>query len=489
MEIMRYKLYIDGELCEAAGEGTFKSCSPFSGEPLAVCSLAGAEDCRRAIGAAQKAFEEGNWSRKTVEGRAEYLRNLLYALQRNIDRIAEIEARDVGILRAHALQIAKEALKNFESYLELGKQVQTMEKIGSNYPGEGTISMVRREPFGVCGIILPWNLPFDILINKLMPALLTGNCAVVKPSPLAPCSTLYLGTLLKDIGFPAGVVNIITGDGETGGELAKNPSVGMLSFTGSTDTGKAIYREGAKYFKKLVLECGGNSAHLVFDGIDIKQIVLPIMVSIFSHAGQVCVAGRRLLVQEPLYDLMLRNLSARARFIEYVLHIDCQPKLFPVEPVINEEQLRKIDEQVGRAVSQGARLLCGGKRAEKVESGCFYEPTVLADVTSAMDIFHEEVFGPVLLVARFKDEGEAVELANKSGYGLAAMVWTADVEQAGRLGEEIRAGSVYLGTTPFEAHNDYAPFGGYKESGTGREHGIAGLMEFLQVKHLLRKIQ
>lgn len=487
MEVLKLQMLINGELCAKESVENFEVYSPFDRKLLAICPSATEQDCCNAVLAAERTYRNGVWRDKTVSERIDYLRCVLSALRDNIDYIVEIEARDIGILKSYAYDNVNEALINFENYLKLAENIEFEEVIKSNYNNENTSSILKYEPYGVCGLILPWNYPFDILVNKLVPLLLMGNCAVIKTSPLAPCSVLYFGEILKKTGFPPGVVNILSGGDEVGKVLVNSAKVRMISFTGSTEVGKSIYGSSANYFRKPVLECGGNSAHVVFHGVDIKKVAMSILISILSHAGQVCVAGRRVIVQDTAYDLLLKNLNARMKFIEYVQDINQEPKFFPVEPIISQEQLDKIDEQVKQAIAEGAKLVCGGSKAEEMVNGFYYKPTILTDVTENMTIFKEEVFGPVLTITKFNRECEAVDLVNESVYGLTAVIWTTDMEVGARVSEKIQAGSVYINTTPFESHNDNAPFGGYKMSGVGKEHGILGLKEFLQVKHILKK--
>ncbi|MBS5933886.1 MAG: aldehyde dehydrogenase [Clostridiales bacterium] len=484
---MNFCMYINGELCSSSNKESVVIHSPFQNEELGECPVATYEDCERAIAAAQYSHKEGVWRNLSMEERTNKLTQLLQCMKTHMKQIAEIEAMDIGILTASAQSNIEEAFINFESYLTSAWKINLKEKVESNYRETGAKSWVIREPYGVCGIILPWNYPFDIVINKLVPALLMGNTVVIKPSLLAPCSLLYLGELLEEIQFPKGVINIVSGGDEVGKYLVEDKRVKLISFTGSTAAGKDIYIKSAKTFKKLILECGGNSPFIIWNDVNIKKVIESLLTSILPHSGQVCVASRRVLVHEEIYDKVVKYIKVRMNFVQYIKDRSEEIKLFPIEPMINEEQMLYIHGQVCENIKQGAKIECGGEYILEGNGECFYKPTLLTNISSNMSAFQEEIFGPVLALIKFSDETEVVNLVNSSDYGLTSSIWTEDMEVAQRIARELHCGSTYINTTLFETHNDFAPFGGYKLSGMGREHGIYGLYEYVQIKHLLVK--
>jgi aldehyde dehydrogenase (NAD+) len=479
-----YKNYINGELTDNT-ENEFEVYSPFDGHLIAKIPLCGIADARIAINGAEKSFREGYWKNLGIQGRINCLSKIFVLLEDNLEKIAEIEAENIGVLKKYSMDNIRDSLKIFKNYLDLAMSFEfdTFEK--TDYE-ENVLSQVKREPFGVCSLIIPWNYPFNIAVNKLIPALISGNSVVMKPSPLAPLSCLYLGELFHKIDFPRGVVNIFCGNIEASEEITCNPSVSLISFTGSTETAKIIYRNSSvNNFKKLILECGGNSSHIVLDYKESDRIVLSIMVGFMIHAGQYCIAGRRLLIHSSCYDEFLKKLLVKIRFVKYMENMNEETTFFPIEPVISSGQIDKINLQVREALDEGAVLLAGGKKAKIKGQGYFYEPTVISGVKKGMKINLQEIFGPVICIYRFDEIEEAIEISNESPYGLNSVIWSENEKAIEKILGGLEIQSTYINTTPFDSHNNNAPFGGIKSSGLGVENGKYGISEFLRYKHIM----
>jgi betaine-aldehyde dehydrogenase len=344
------------------------------------------------------------------------------------------------------------------------------------------LSRIVYEPVGVCGLIGPWNYPLLQMSWKIAPALAAGNTAVMKPAQVTPLTTIALTRLLEEAGVPPGVVNLVLGPGERVGQaLADSPDVDLISLTGGHDAGRALLRGAAVNFKKVALEMGGKSPNIVFDDADFETAVDNALTAAFTHSGQVCSAGTRAVVQDSIYDRFVAEVAARAERIRLGHGTDDATE---AGALISAEHRAKVEAHVARAIAEGARLVAGGRRPDEPElqAGFYYRPTVFADVTSTMRIVQEEVFGPVLTIERFSTEDEAVALGNDTIYGLAGAVWTADAGRAQRVAARLRHGTVWINT-----YNVYVPqteWGGYKQSGIGRELGPSGLDEYREAKHI-----
>ena len=475
--MQRYQLYIDGKYADAASGKWFDSYNPYSGEPWAQIAQGSAEDVDRAVRAAQQAFSEGPWPQLTASQRGMLLHKLGDLVARDAKKLAEIEVRDNGKLIAE-MQAQLNYLPQWYYYFGgLADKIQ-----GAVIPldKKGFFNFTRHEPFGVVAAISPWNSPLLLTTWKLAPALAAGNTVVIKPSEFTSASTLEFVKLFEEAGFPPGVVNVVTGYGkEVGTPLVEHPLVRKIAFTGSDATGRVINELAAKSFKRVSLELGGKSPNIVFADANIDDAVNGAVSGIFAATGQTCIAGSRLLLQENIHDAFVEKLLDLARTARMgdPMSMDTQ-----VGPVTTRPQYEKVLDYIDIAKREGAKLLLGGGPATRPEcgKGWFVEPTVFAGVNNKMRIAQEEVFGPVLSIIKFKDEAEALAIANDVRFGLGSGVWTSDIGRAIRMSERIQAGTVWVNT--YRAVSYLSPFGGYKDSGLGRENGMDAVREYLQTK-------
>jgi len=475
--MQQYQLYIGGQSVDPAAGAWLESEDPYTCRPWARIPRGNAEDVERAVQSAHRAFEQGEWAGLTATQRGLLLHKVGDLIARDARRLAEIEVRDNGkLINEMAGQLAY--IPQWFYYYggladKIGGQVLPLDK-------KGLFGFTRKEPLGVVGIITPWNSPLLLLAWKLAPALAAGCTVVIKPSEFTSASTLELARLFGEAGFPAGVVNVVTGFGaEVGSPLVEHPLVRKISFTGSDATGRQIAAAAGKTLKHVGLELGGKSPNIVFEDADLDAAVNGVVSGIFAATGQTCIAGSRLLLQDSIYDDFIARLIALAKTARMGNPMDPDTQ---VGPVTTPQQYEKILYYIGVAADEGAKLLLGGKKAETPECGAgrFIEPTIFGDVGRGMRIAQEEVFGPVLAVVRFKDEEEAVAIANDSRYGLGAGVWTGDIARALRMSEKIQSGTVWVNT--YRAVSFMAPFGGYKDSGLGRENGAEAIQEYLHTK-------
>jgi len=475
--MQRYPLYIDGALAEAASGRWFETENPFTCQAWAEVAHGGAEDVDRAAQAAHRAFSTGPWPALTASQRGMLLHRLGDLIARDARRLAEIEVRDNGKLLAEMLGQLNYIPQWYYYFGGLADKVQ-----GAVIPldKKGYFNFTRHEPVGVVGIITPWNSPLLLLTWKLAPALAAGCTVVIKPSEFTSASTLEFVRLVEEAGFPPGVVNVVTGFGaDVGAALVEHPLVRKITFTGSDSTGRVIAAAAARHLKRVSLELGGKSPNIVFADANLEDAVNGAVSGIFAATGQTCIAGSRLLLQNEIHDAFLDKLLALAATAN--MGDPMQPTT-QVGPVTTPQQYEKILGYIDIAQAEGARLLAGGKAATRPECGTgrFVEPTVFSEVRNTMRIAQEEVFGPVLSVIRFKDEDEAVAIANDSRFGLGAGVWTGDIARALRMSERIQSGTVWVNT--YRAVSFMSPFGGYKDSGLGRENGAEAILEYLQTK-------
>jgi aldehyde dehydrogenase (NAD+) len=431
----------------------------------------------RAVRAAHRALTSGPWAEMSASQRGLLLHRLGDLIARDARKLAETEVRDNGKLLAEMQAQLNYIPQWFHYYGGLADKVQ-----GAVLPldKKGYLSYTRNEPLGVVAAITPWNSPLMLASWKIAPALAAGCTVVIKPSEFTSASTLEFAALFEEAGFPPGVFNVVTGLGkDVGSPLVEHPLVRKISFTGSDTTGRLINEQAARHFKHTAMELGGKSPNIVFEDADLEQAVFGAISGIFAATGQTCIAGSRLLVQDSIHDRFVGKLLEIARGARMGDPMDADTQ---VGPVTTPPQYRKVLEYLDIARQDGATLLLGGRAASRPEcgQGWFVEPTIFGDVKNHMRIAQEEVFGPVLSIIRFKDEEEAVAIANDVRFGLAAAVWTSNIGRAVRMSERLQAGTVWVNC--YRAVSFMAPFGGYKDSGLGRENGIDAIREYLQVK-------
>ena len=472
-----YSMYIDGKWVPASDGETIESNDPYTGKPWACIPRGKRADALCAVEAADRAFESGAWPKLTASARGLLLFRLADLIERDAEKLARTEVRDNGKLISEMRAQVKYLPQYFRYFGGLADKIE-----GSVLPIDkaDTFNYTRHEPLGVCVAITAWNSPLLLAVNKLAPGLAAGNTFVLKPSEFTSASALELAKLFEEAGFPPGVLNVVTGFGhEVGAPLVEHPKVAKIGFTGSEMGGQRIYETAARDFKHVTLELGGKSPNIVFADANLDNAIRGAISGIFAASGQTCVAGSRLLVQDSIYDEFVARLVDFARTARMG---DPQDEATQVGPVTTTPQYKKILEYIDVARADGAKCLLGGRAADRPECGTgqFVEPTIFSEVRNDMRIAREEVFGPVLSCIRFKDDDEAVAIANDSPYGLAAGVWTADIRRALELPKRLKAGIVWVNM--YRAVSYMSPFGGYKRSGVGRENGIEAIREYLQTK-------
>jgi aldehyde dehydrogenase (NAD+) len=468
-------MFIDGDWVHALDGETFETINPYSGQAWAKAPLAKAADVRRAVQAANGALE-GPWGRMSATERGGRIRRLAALIAEHADELAVTETTDNGkVVRETRSQMAG-LPATYEYFAGAADKIEgrTFSPAQPNF-----FTYSRRQPIGVVAAILPWNSPLYLLASKLAPALAAGCTFIAKPAEQTPVSTLQFAELVAEAGFPDGAFNVVTGAGDTGAALVRDPGVHKITFTGSTATGTSVMQGAAEHIAEVTLELGGKSPNMVFADADLEAAANGVIAGIFAAAGQTCIAGSRLIVHESIRDELVERVAERARTIKLGDPLDIQTEM---GPIAFAEQLDKVRSYVAVGVEEGATLACGGRApdAPELQNGYFYEPTVLTGVRNDMRVAREEIFGPVLGVITFKDETEAVRLANDTTYGLAAGIWTRDVQRAHRVAHAVNAGTVWINTYRVLAFN--VPYGGFNRSGIGRENGLEGLDSYLQTK-------
>jgi len=471
--LFRQQCYIDGTWCAADAGQTFAVTDPASGLVLGTVPLMGAAETRRAIEAARQA--QPAWRAKTAGERARILRRWFELMLAHQEDLAVLMTREQGKPLAESRGEIAYAASFIEWFAEEGKRVY-----GDVIPATQADKriVVTKEPIGVCAAITPWNFPSAMITRKAGPALAAGCTMVVKPAEQTPLSALALAELAERAGVPRGVFSVLTGDAPAiGGEMTSNPTVRKLTFTGSTEVGIKLMAACAPTVKKLSLELGGNAPFIVFDDADLDAAVEGAMLSKYRNAGQTCVCANRLLVQEGVYDAFAEKLGRAVAALKVGSGLEAG---VTQGPLIDEAAIAKVEELLADAVSKGARIVCGGKRHGL--GGTYFEPTIVADVTPKMRASREEIFGPVAPLYRFKDEAEAIAMANDTEYGLAAYFYAGNIARVWRVSEALEYGIVGINTGIIST--EVAPFGGMKSSGLGREGSKYGIEDFLEIKYL-----
>ena len=476
-ELQQYQMHVGGEWVDPLSGEWLETDNPFDGKPWALIPRGNADDANRAVAAARSAFTDGEWPRMNATERGHLLRRLGDLIARDADRLAATEVQDNGKLIAEMRGQLRYVPQWYYYFGGLADKVE-----GAVIPSDkpDMFNYTRHEPLGVVVAITAWNSPLLLTAYKLAPALAAGNTVVLKPSEFTSASALEFVKLVKEAGFPPGVVNVATGYGrEVGEALISHPDVAKVAFTGGSTTGRHVYETAAVGLKRVTLELGGKSPNIVFEDADIDDAVKGAISGIFAASGQTCVAGSRLLLQERIHDEFVDRLLETAKTARMGNPMDMDTQ---VGPVTTPPQFDKVLNYIAIAKDEGANCLLGGRAAQRPEcgDGWFVEPTIFDDVTNDMRIAQEEVFGPVLSILRFSDEDEAVAIANDVMYGLAAGIWTQNVRRSITVADRLQAGTVWVNT--YRAVSFMSPFGGYKMSGLGRENGADAIREYLQTK-------
>jgi betaine-aldehyde dehydrogenase len=472
-------LYIDGAWVSGASGATSEVVNPSDGTVVATVDIADDADVQRAIAAARRAFDATDWPRTPAADRADLLTRTADLIERDRDRIARAETLNTGKALRESEYDVDDVVKVFRYYARLACADPTRVVDVDN---PDVISRIVHEPLGVCGLIGPWNYPLLQISWKVAPAIAAGNTMIVKPASLTPMTTIILVELLAEAGVPAGVVNLVLGPGGRVGEaLAASRDVDMVSLTGGLDAGRRILAASAVNVKRVALELGGKSPNIVFADADFETAVDNALTAAFVHSGQVCSAGCRLIVEDSIHDRFVEELGRRAERIRVGPGLDERTE---TGALISADHRAKVERYIRIGIDEGARLVTGGGRPTEpgLQAGFYLRPTVFADCTADMTIIREEIFGPVVTVERFTTEDEAVRFGNDTTYGLSGAVWTADPARAQRVAGRLRHGTVWI--NDYNTYIPQAEWGGFKQSGIGRELGPTGLDEYREIKHV-----
>jgi len=479
LERTNWKLFINGEQVDASGGATFETYNPATNQVLAQVAQAGKEDVDRAVAAARAAFEGGKWPRTSAARRGNLLNKVAEIMRKRSDEIARLEVMNNGKAISQAKAELTQAIEDFEFYAGAATKI-----MGQTIPVPGTFfNYTVREPLGVCAQIVPWNYPIMMAAWKLAPALAAGNTVILKPASATPLTALLLGEICAEAGLPPGVVNVLPGPGaEIGAYLAEHPGVDKIAFTGETTTGRDIMRRAAATLKRVTLELGGKSPNIVFEDADLESAVNGSLFAIYYSAGQSCEARSRLFIHESLYDRFVEMFVAKAARLKVGNPLD---ETTQIGSLISRKQWDTVHSYVELGKREGAEVLVGGGRPQGagLDQGNYYLPTALGNVDNRMRVAQEEIFGPVVTMGRFSKEAEAIKLANDVVYGLAGTLWTKDVGRAIRVAGAIKSGVVTI-NTPYTAFPGL-PFGGYKQSGFGRELSMETLNLYTELKSVL----
>ncbi|MCY1471061.1 Betaine aldehyde dehydrogenase [compost metagenome] len=473
--MIQTQLYIDGQWQSPIDQGTRAILSPADESVIAQAAEATRADARLAIAAARKAFD-GPWRQTTIRDRAKLLNKIAELIDRDAEKLAHLESLNTGKTLTESRTDMGDIAATFRYFAGL----VASESGAVNEAPHHVISRTLREPVGVCGLITPWNYPLLQAAWKIAPALGAGNTVVIKPSNLTPLTTHHFTQLVAELDLPPGVFNLVTGGAEVGAELAESLDVDLVSFTGGAFAGESIMKAATGNFKRIGLELGGKNPNIVFADADLDAAVDYALNAAYFHAGQVCSAGSRLMIEDSIYDAFISRLAERLPRIVIGNGFHGETQMGPVQ---SAQQHEKILGMVQAGIAEGARLVHGGKRpaGDVFKKGYWLEPTLLADVTADMKIAKEEIFGPVITAERFRSEEEVLRAANDTPYGLAGAVWTRDLDKANRMSRGLRFGTVWV--NDYHPYFPEAPWGGYKASGIGRELARVGLDEYTELKH------